>query len=188
MTTETENSPHRFQIATDWHEILHSEVKKESDRAAVILVASMLDNSLFELLKNHLVPSASSSDDLFDGANAPFSNFNAKIAASFRLGLISSKFCRDLHLIRKVRNTFAHNIHGCSFSDSAVKSRVLELYKSTDASIKERHRQLFPEGPRGDFIQICSWMLWLLNCTVVDCKQLNVHEDEFGYQKNETKI
>ncbi len=33
--------------------------------------------------------------------------------SQYRLGLISVKFARDLHLVRKMRNDFAHNAQRC---------------------------------------------------------------------------
>ena len=154
---------------------------------AVILAASIFDNSLTELLKIYLTPNSSSTDDLFDGPNAPFSSFNSRIAIAYRLGLTSSKFTNDLHLIRKIRNEFAHNIHGCSFEDSRVKSRTLELYKETHKTRIEPYRKNFPEGIRGDFMAVCSWMLWSLNVLVEHCVQTAEANPEFGYKKRSGK-
>ncbi len=172
-----------FPHAEHWDDVFNKEFNKESDRAAVILAASIFDNSLTELLKNHLVSNASSKDDLFDSANSPLSTFSAKITMAHRLGLHSSTFTRDLHLIRKIRNEFAHNIHGCTFEDSRVKSRTLELYKSTGKKIRDQHRKHYPEGARGDFMFVCTWMLWRINCAIEDCVQLKEPKIEFGYDK-----
>jgi len=54
-------------------------LRTESDRAALIIAAAMLDELLSELLRSRLVPSASRDDSLFDGPNAPFSSFSARI-------------------------------------------------------------------------------------------------------------
>ena len=101
----------------------------ESDRAVVIIIAAHLDAQLEELLRLALVPSSTSSDNIFDGVNAPLHNFSNKIDFCYRLGLISGFLAKSLHLIRKIRNEFAHNISGCSFKDNSVRSRVEELYK-----------------------------------------------------------
>ncbi len=47
-------------------------LRTESDRAALIIAAAMLDELLSELLRSRL-------DSLFDGPNAPFSSFSARI-------------------------------------------------------------------------------------------------------------
>lgn len=179
--TQSNLDGERFSHASHWYDIFDREFVRESDRAAVILTASLFDNALGNLLKNTLVPNPSASDDLFDGANAPLSTFSAKIAMSYRMGLISSRFTRDLHLIRKIRNEFAHNIHGCTFEDSRVKSRVLELYKDTHQLNCEESRGFFPNGTRGDFMFVSSWMLWSINSDVEHCDGMEEADLEFGY-------
>src|SRR5690348_13100633 len=94
----------------NYHDLLHQEFSKETDRAAVIVAASMLDELLRTILVARLVPVSSATDELFDGANAPVGTFSARIEMAYRVGLVSVKFARDLHLVRKIRNDFAHNI------------------------------------------------------------------------------
>lgn len=146
-----------------WDEIFTREFEKESDRACVILSVAMLDRALETLLKARLVPTSSSEDELLEGAYAPISTFNARIDLTHRLGLISTKLCRDLHTIRKIRNDFAHNITGCTFEDSSVRGRIIELSRSSSIieSLPEV-RETFQKGPRGDFQMTVSWLLWYL--------------------------
>src|SRR3989344_2407406 len=108
-----------------WGDILIEEFSKESDRAAVILAGSLLDNALAMLLKSHLVPTTGDRDELLDNdGDSPLSTFSSRIKISYRLGLISSRFARDLNLIRKIRNDFSHEIKDCSFKNTAAKDRV----------------------------------------------------------------
>jgi hypothetical protein len=146
-----------------WRDYFHREFGKESDRACVILAASMLEEVLESLLRSRLVPIAASDDPLFDGANAPISTFSAKIDLAYRIGMVSLDVARNLHLIRKIRNNFAHNVAGCSFEDGAVRNRVLELCRALpilDANPGMRAK-LVP-GPRGDFELVVSFLLWAL--------------------------
>ena len=102
------------------------EFKSESDRAAVILGTAKLDLLLYQLLAKFMVPNVGSEDELFDG-DAPLSTFHAKIQMAYRLGLIDRNFVRALHLIRKIRNSFAHEAIGCDLSSGAHRNRVKEL-------------------------------------------------------------
>ena len=104
-----------------WADILRDEFEGESERACVIIAASLLDNALFSLLQARLAPCSTNTDTLFDGANAPLSTFSSRIEVSYRLGLLSARFCRDLHLVRRIRNEFAHNVIGCTFEESSVR-------------------------------------------------------------------
>ncbi len=94
---KTEPKAKSENAASYWNALLKKEFAKETDRGAVILAATLLDIGLDNMLRSNLVPIASANDDLFDGANAPLNNFSSKINLSYRLGLISEKYARDLH-------------------------------------------------------------------------------------------
>jgi DNA-binding MltR family transcriptional regulator len=167
-----------------WNDILQKEFLKETDRAAGVLVVTLFDKALDSLLRNFFVPCPSGSDDLFDGINAPLSSFSSKINMAFRLGLISHQFCRDLHVIRKIRNDFAHDVHNCNFENTKVKSRIMELIRSCNRIHNDPDLQkTFPgaKGTRRDFLMICSWMLYCLNTVVETVNPLNARVLEFGY-------
>lgn len=102
------------------------EFEGESDRAAVILGAAKLDSLLMQILDRFLLPSLSSNDELLDG-DSPLSTFGARINVCYRLGLISSEFAKSLHLVRRIRNAFAHETSGCSLSASAHSDRLKSL-------------------------------------------------------------
>jgi len=132
----------------------YAEFKSESDRAAVILGTAKLDLLLYQLLAKFMVPNVGSEDELFDG-DAPLSTFHAKIQMAYRLGLIDRNFVRALHLIRKIRNSFAHETTGCNLSSGAHRNRVKELRLVFKYEIKfEEAKNLFfkdqPESS-GDF-------------------------------------
>ncbi len=169
-----------------WHDALLEEFTKETDRASVILVSALFDQALESLLKSYLIPSTSSEhDELFDIPNASLANFSNKITTCFRLGLISHKFCRDLNIIRKIRNDFAHDIHNCNFNNIRVKSRIEEL-KNSSGIIKRNpiKRKTFQDGVRGDFLMICSWMIFSLQMKVKRIKSVEMPKIEFGYNES----
>ena len=61
------------------------------------------------------------------GTDSPLSSFSARINASFALGLIPAAVHRDLHLIRKIRNDFAHKLSVHSFEESPFRDWCSEL-------------------------------------------------------------
>lgn len=103
-----------------------SEFLNETDRAAVILGAAKLDILLYQVLQKYLVPNTSGSDDLLDG-DSPLGTFSARITVVYRLGLISKEFARSLHLVRRIRNSFAHELSGISLNSGSHRDRVKEL-------------------------------------------------------------
>jgi len=165
----------------DYYDILRKEFASETDRAAVIVAASMLDELLRTALIAKLVPVSSSTDELFDGANAPLGTLSSRIEASYRLGMISVKFARDLHLIRRIRNDFAHNIHGCSFDDTRVRSRVTELDNSNGILARSPKAAAENASTRDHFLESVSWMIFHLENYVIAIEPLEPIEEEWGY-------
>ena len=105
------------------------QLGKESERGSVIVSAALMDEALEELIKSKMVPSPEKDDELFVGAYAPLDSFSAKIDFAYRLGIIASSTRSSLHLLRKLRNDFAHSALQMSFETNSVKSRIRELFK-----------------------------------------------------------
>jgi len=102
------------------------EFKNESDRAAVVLGGAQLDLLLYQLLDAFLLPVTSGKDELLEG-DSPLATFSARINVSYRLGLIDEDLARALHLVRRIRNSFAHEISSASLAAGTHRDRVREL-------------------------------------------------------------
>jgi hypothetical protein len=92
--------------------ILHEELENSpSCRSCVIVAAAYLDIVLRDLLSFFLSAPHNKDEDkeLFSGFG-PLSSFNSRILISSRLGLISDYEYRALRVVRKIRNSFAHNL------------------------------------------------------------------------------
>ena len=101
---------------SDWTAFFE-ELKDETDRGCAILAVAWIDHLLERRLGAHF--SGGNSDarrKLFD-ANGPFSPFSAKVTAAFCLGWLDADLRHDLDVIRKIRNRFAHQIHGLTLDD-----------------------------------------------------------------------
>ncbi|MFT3788028.1 MAG: hypothetical protein QM770_17965 [Tepidisphaeraceae bacterium] len=149
----------QYRESAHWCDFFEHEAKKESQRAVAIISVSVLDEALVGLLKAAMLPCPTGNDPLFDGAYAPMGSFSAKIDFACRLGLISAGVAQSLHLVRKIRNDFAHDISSCSFELASVRNRVRELTTLNQVAKPERRAQ-FPEGTFGDFQTAVSWLIW----------------------------
>lgn len=160
---------------------------QESDRACVILTVSFLDELLTLCLRMKLVAAPSSADSIFEGGNAPFASFSSKIDLAYRLGIISNRLCRDLHLVRKIRNDFAHNIEGCHFSGQKVHNRVRELRNGfvdlIDIYRTEEAAKIYQDGDRGEFQFCCSWMIDYLHELSRSSRPLQESPPEWAYDR-----
>ena len=102
------------------------EFIEESDRAAVILGVAKLDLLLYQIFQKHLVSNPGGEDKFLD-SDGPLVTFSAKINLAYRLGLTDNSVTRALHLIRKIRNDFAHEVEGCSLESGSHRDRIREL-------------------------------------------------------------
>jgi len=154
-------------FAHEQSDLFMDEFEKETDRAAGIVGAAILDSALESALKAYLIKSThAKNDSLFDGPNAPLSSFSSKIDMMFRLGLISEQMAKALHMIRRIRNNFAHDITNCDFKNQQVVSLINELtiliFKN-----KNKYKEIrsgFPDGSRGDFQMVLSRIVWWFWC------------------------
>lgn len=91
----------------------------ESDRGAALSAAAMLEDKLGEILTTFLVD-GDQTKELLNGFNAPLGTLSARITAASTMGLIGSDEYKEMQLVRRIRNKFAHNWQGMTFEDQAV--------------------------------------------------------------------
>ncbi|MFW6030422.1 MAG: MltR family transcriptional regulator [Halanaerobiales bacterium] len=106
--------------------MFHAILLKESDRGSVLMAASYLEDLLEKLLQKFFVNENSLTNTLFNGYGV-LSSFSSKIDLSYLLGLISNNAQKKLHLIRKIRNEFAHSSDFIGFSEASISNRCYEL-------------------------------------------------------------
>lgn len=98
----------------------------ETDRGCALIVGAYLDSELAKLLEANFVEDSGVLKQLAS-ANGPIGSFASRIDLSFAMGLIAKQDYRDLHLIRKIRNEFAHAPSPLSFDDKPISQRCHEL-------------------------------------------------------------
>jgi len=79
-------------------------------------------------------------EDLLTGQGG-LSSFSARISLAYAVGLISLHAADDLHSVRRIRNDFAHRLHGLSFKTQKIASRtnfnVLQ-------ALRDKHSEAIP--------------------------------------------
>jgi DNA-binding MltR family transcriptional regulator len=118
-----------------------AEFQRESDRAAAVLGAAYLDDRLGVLLREKFVAVPAFVEELFRGQGG-LSSFSAKISICYAVGLMTRGASHDLHIVRKIRNDFAHKPHGISFKTKEIANRVNSL--ETLKLLHEEKNKLFP--------------------------------------------
>jgi DNA-binding MltR family transcriptional regulator len=113
------------EFVEDFDQLIN-QFTEESDRAAVILGTAKLDYLLGQLLNKYMVASYTSDDPLLKN-DGPISTFSSRTHLAYRLGLIDSEFAKALHLVRKTRNEFAHDVKDSQLNNPPHRDRIKDL-------------------------------------------------------------
>lgn len=111
------------------------ELLSESDRGCVIVGAAILEKTLTRIIQSEFKKNGLSNRYVvkaFDG-NGPLGTLSSRIQIARGFGLISDDVFRDLMMVRKLRNEFAHSDSHCSFDDKLVRTQVDSLVFSKPA-------------------------------------------------------
>jgi DNA-binding MltR family transcriptional regulator len=160
-----EKESEELELAGEWSDHFEISTRQESVRAKVVLAACYFEELLEQLIKMVLKESDEKEDPLLDGPQVPIGTFSAKIETAYRLGFITPEVKKSLHLIRKIRNKFSHELSSCTFDDEQIKNWNLELHKLNDVATAEK-RKLFTPGPVGDFEKSAAWLIFWIKTVI----------------------
>jgi len=107
-----------------------SEFQKETDRGAALVGAALIDTRVERTLRGHFV-NKRIADELLSGGNAPIGTLSARMKLAYSLGLITRLEFQECDLIRKIRNEFAHDVHGLSFRTPKIADLAARLQANT---------------------------------------------------------
>ncbi|HLZ02521.1 MAG TPA: DUF4145 domain-containing protein [Bradyrhizobium sp.] len=114
-----------FPYTREQMQAVVDEIEKQTDRGAAMIAASVIDGILEHLIIARLVDlSSNRKKALFCQSNGPLSTLSSKIELGFALGLFNEERRESLHLIREVRNAFAHRMDPISFEDPDISAMV----------------------------------------------------------------
>jgi DNA-binding MltR family transcriptional regulator len=113
---------------------------KETDRGAALLAGAYADTALEVILRRCMVQDDAAQeeiDELFTDSG-PLGTFSAKIRMVLALGILPAVFCRDLNLVRQIRNDFAHHAGEVTFETPSIRSRCEATITGTHVRTLER--------------------------------------------------
>lgn len=103
-----------------------SLIQKQDDQAMVLSLATFLEDTLGRLLLAYF-RSCKATKELIEGFNAPLGTFGSRIKAVYAFGLVTDDQYKDMEILRKIRNHFAHNWEGVSFERNDIQALVGQL-------------------------------------------------------------
>jgi|ERR1017187_10983363 DNA-binding MltR family transcriptional regulator len=157
----------------NWKTFLN-ELGGNSDRVSIIVAVAAMDTMLTNILLSYLLPTGKQiEDDSLFGADRPLSSFSARIHLAFRLGLIDEYFAKALHLLRKMRNEFAHAAISGSLNDSPHKERVEQLCSLFPKSMQhnELEQKVMSEK---DFPSLVRLLIYIILERLADIKPATI--------------
>lgn len=141
--------------------------RDEDDRSAVLGAAALLDFLLARTLAANFADKKIA-NELLEGANAPLGTFSSRISMCHALGLTSVAAHHDLHLVRRIRNKFAHE-----WSDLTLNESKLAAWCG---SFKLQYQGLDPRDrtPRDSFISTIGMLGVTLIALPIQGKQPSI--------------
>lgn len=118
-------------------DLVLSQLFDESDRGAILVGGSILEECLENLLRAKLGSNSNArkkSIELLLATSGPISSFWGKIHLSFAIGLIESWIFEDLEVIRQLRNLAAHEYAQINF-DNIVVTGLTKNLKGADYAV-----------------------------------------------------
>jgi hypothetical protein len=153
------------------------EFQRETDRAAAVLAVAYLDSRLETLLRTKFVAGPKFVEDLLTRQGG-LSSFSARISIAYAVGLISMRSAKDLHLVRQIRNDFAHQLHGLSFKTHGIASRVAKFNILQALRDKRGEAIPLPNDPRKRFN--LSVALLILNAIETRIREMPKFQEATG--------
>jgi len=98
-----------------------------SDRVAVIISATTVQEGLAQLIISHLSRSDSKTHDELFGVEGPLSTFSNLIRIAYAMGLVTVAMKTDLNSIRRIRNVFAHGLRPLAVSEPEIHLEINRL-------------------------------------------------------------
>jgi len=162
-----DHDPLKYEEVIEFRKLLGNE----SDRGCALAAAAYLDEQLEALFRGYLVDDKARVNNLME-SNGPLGTFSGRIDLAYLLGLIPKKAANDLHLIRKIRNEFAHISGSLTFDSPAIASRCKEL----------KH-DLYYEAltPRKNFMRVATGVAAYIHVAMsVEPRRIAKHDIDFN--------
>lgn len=115
-----------WMVLSDAEHQAVKELNSISDRSAAIVGAAFLDNRIALKLSYLMKDDKTVREELLENSG-PLATFSSRIRLGYMLGLYSEEVYKDLHIIRKIRNFFAHDLDKRDFQNDSISDQCRNL-------------------------------------------------------------
>lgn len=149
------------------HWSILKELEQQTDRGVAIIGAAYIEERLEEVLRALFADRIETvkyekqkvSKRLFKGTG-PLTSLSAKIDTAFALGMLGDHSFQDLHLIREIRNAFAHTSDPLTFHSTKIVGLSRKLW--LPLNILAPGEESPPTEPRKRFLHAVHMLYNLL--------------------------
>ncbi|MER8692923.1 hypothetical protein NKI77_10145 [Mesorhizobium opportunistum] len=119
---------HKSHPTDEDYEALWKELDTGKPRSVALVGAAYLQEALrFSLDARFIKMTRKELDDRIFSPSGPLNSFSQAIELGYALGLYGSVICEDMHIIRVVRNLFAHTMKNVSFDTPDIGKEISHL-------------------------------------------------------------
>ncbi len=137
------------------HQDYVNYLREESDRGAIILAATLVDDALQEALKRHLTGLNSDEKTRIFDYNGPLGSFSSRIIMAQGLGFFTRTTRKQIDIIREMRNVAAHAHLLVNFDAPIIKEAFASIFDKVDgarADVESWDR----EKTRSAYLMMCG--------------------------------
>jgi hypothetical protein len=166
------NLSHRFDHQSDDLLAVLKEIRDHPPRAAAIVAAALLEDSLRWSMESYLTDSLTEGDlhGLFSDETAPLASFHGKIVMGYALGMYGPAARNDLLAIKRIRNAFAHAPRSITFETAEIVTECQRLSylqaakENVDRKIMPLKDTIITTNPKNLFFDTAKISLSPLAC------------------------
>ena len=137
---------------------------QESDVGCALIGTAFLDDCLEALLRASFLNDPQVMERLL-GVDRPLGTFSSRIDVAYCLGLITPDERKELHLMRNIRNHFAHQRRKTTFSEAPVSDLCRNL------------QGVSHKCPKASFVAVAVVQSALLLLRAVEARRHNFQEN-----------
>lgn len=149
---------------------------QESDRGSVLMAAAFIEDKLGCLLESFFIENEKVCTQLLNG-NGALATFSSKIDLTFLLGLIPKNIYNDLHILRKIRNDFAHTASKLSFETPSIKDRTKLLSTLSKVMLRDDTKAYFMRSMTTILTAINMKMETFDRCFIPEDFDINIFDE-----------
>jgi DNA-binding MltR family transcriptional regulator len=135
-------------VPRDW-EAVFAELDGANDRAVILVVGSLIDYALAEVIKSRLREPKTDKgwNDLFK-ESGPLQTWSQKTTVAYFLKIIGPIARADIDLLRSIRNGAAHDMNPITFDAEQIADKISKLQMGNENTRALPLRQQFLAAAR----------------------------------------